>query len=408
MDRRFELLPFNWLTCICFGMAFGPYANTVTTLNNQGMTTQKIALTNGQIYNGDDIFLGHALLIEDEHIQGIFPKQAVPDDYQLVDVQKGVICPGLIDLQIYGAGQDLFSADVSTAALSRIEQSLLAQGCTSFMLTLASNSDSVFKDAIRVFEQANPRVALGLHLEGPFLNEKKRGAHPAEFIVPATVEHIEHLLAEHTTAVKMMTVAPELLDESCAELLLQKNILLSAGHSAATFEQAASSLQHMRAVTHLWNAMSPLHHRDTGLPGAVFNHPTLAASIIVDGIHVDFEAVKISKQLLGDRLFLITDAVVPCEHGIYQHLFQHDRYALPDGTLSGSALTMLQAIRNCVEKVGIPLEEAIRMASSYPANLIERTDIGNLNNGSLANVLVFNENYEVQHVFFEGQQVGAV
>lgn len=370
------------------------------------MKAQKVALVNGQIYNGDDVFLGHALLIEGAHIQGIFPKHAIPAEYELIDVDKSNICPGLIDLQIYGTGQDLFSADINIAALHRIEQNLLAQGCTSFMLTLATNSDDVFKDAIRIFQEAAPRVALGLHLEGPFLNEKKRGAHPKEFIVPATIEHIQDLLKENINAVKIMTVAPELLNEQCAQLLNDKGILLSAGHSAATFDEGTAGLQqHISAVTHLWNAMSPFHHRDTGLPGAVFNHETLPVSIIVDGIHVDFEAVKISKQLLGDRLFLITDAVAPCSKGIYQHVFQGDHYTLPDGTLSGSALTLLQAIQNSVEKAGISLDEAIRMATSYPAKVIGRTDIGNLNIDSLANVLVFDSDYQVQRVFFEGRQV---
>lgn len=371
------------------------------------MATQKLALVNGQIYNGIDTFIGHALLIEGNSIHGIFPKHAIPEDYEQIDVDKGIICPGLIDLQIYGAGTDLFSADVQAETLQRIEKKLLTQGCTSFLLTLATNTTAVFQAAIRLFEEAMPKVALGLHLEGPFLNEKKRGAHPASLIVPPTAERIEALLKENKTAVKMMTVAPELLDEGHAELLREKGILLSAGHSAATFREGVAGLEpNFRTVTHLWNAMSPFHHRDTGLPGATFHSQQVFASIIVDGIHVDFEAVKISKQLLGDRLFLITDAVAPCSQGIYQHVFQEDHYTLPDGTLSGSALSLLQAIRNCVEKVGIPLDEAIRMATSYPAAVIGRTDIGNLHTGSLANVLVFDADYQVQKVFFEGEEVG--
>ncbi|MFD1771767.1 N-acetylglucosamine-6-phosphate deacetylase [Sphingobacterium suaedae] len=370
------------------------------------METKKIALVNGQIFNGDDTFLGHALLIEDDRIHGIFPRHAVPDGYRKIDVHKANICAGLVDLQIYGAGTDLFSAELTVESLHRIERHLLKQGCTSYMLTLATNTIAVFKTAIRVFQAAAPRTTLGLHLEGPFLNAAKRGAHPAELIVSASVEQVNDLLEEDNGSVKMMTVAPELLDEVSANLLLDRDILLSAGHSAATFEQAEQGFeQGIKAVTHLWNAMSAFHHRDTGLPGAVFRHPRVCSSIIVDGIHVDFQAVKVSKSLLGRRLFLITDAVAECRKGIYQHVFRGDHYALPDGTLSGSALTLLQAVKNSVTQVGIPLDEAIRMATTYPAELISRDDIGNLHTGSWANVLVFDADFQVQQVYFEGERV---
>lgn len=367
------------------------------------MQKQKTALVNGQIFNGDDVFLGHALLMEGREIQGIFPKHAVPEDYLHVDVDGGNICAGLIDLQIYGTGEDLFSSQLDAESLHRIERNLLAQGCTSFMMTLATNTLAIFKEAIQIFQQAQPEVALGLHLEGPFLNVKKRGAHPAELILPPTQENIDELLKDDQGGVKMMTIAPELIDENCIRSLLQRGILLSAGHSAATFAEAIAGFESgIVTTTHLWNAMSPFHHRESGLPGATFQHHTAMASIIVDGIHVDYEAVKISKQLLRERLFLITDAVGASKTGLYQHVLKENHFTLPDGTLSGSALTMLGAIKNCVQKVGIPLEEAVRMATTYPAKLIGSKNLGNLNSGSSANVLVFDTDFNVQSVFFKG------
>jgi len=367
---------------------------------------RKVALVNGQIYDGYETYLGQALLIEGDEVHGIFPKHAVPTDFEQIDVHKANICPGLIDLQIYGAGDDLFSARLSTESLFRIESTLLRQGCTSFMLTLATNTLSVFKEAIAVYKKAVPRIALGLHLEGPFLNPKKRGAHPEDLIIRATPEIIDDLLQEADGVVKMMTVAPECMDEACLEKLLTDGVLLSAGHSMASFEQAMQGFHAgIRTTTHLWNAMSPFQHRNIGLPGATFIHPEAVASIIVDGIHVDFEAVKLSKQLLGERLFLITDAVATCNEGIYQHMLSEDRYILPDGTLSGSALTLLAAVKNCVEKVGIPLDESIRMATSYPAKLLGCDDIGTLRAGAKANILVFNAAYEVESVYLEGQKI---
>lgn len=366
----------------------------------------KIALVNGRIYNGDDYFIGQALLIKGTAIHGIFPKHAIPEDYQEVDVQGAVICPGLIDLQIYGIGEDLFSNELSASAIARIDQQLLVTGCTSYFLTLATNTMPVFKEAIQVFKAASSSVAMGLHLEGPFLNPAKRGAHPKALILKASREHIAELLQDSGASVKMMTVAPELLDESCIDLLLQAGVLLSAGHSAATFAEGMAGFDKgIRATTHLWNAMSAFHHRETGLSGATFRHPQVKASIIVDGVHVDYEAVRMTKQLLDRRLFLITDAVASCSAGIYQHVRKENHYTLPDGTLSGSSLTLLKAIQNCVEHVGIALDEAIRMATAYPAALIERADIGNLAVGSKANVLIFNDAFEVQNVYLEGEMV---
>lgn len=367
----------------------------------------KIALYNGTIYSGHDIINDKALLISDGKVQDIMSVDQIPAGFERVDVEGANICPGLIDLQIYGAGGSLFSAELTAESLSHIENTLLAQGCTSYFLTLATNRIEVFKEAIRVYNAASPRNTLGLHLEGPFLNPKKRGAHPEELILKADVEILQDLLEGADQAVGMMTVAPELLEDSCLDYLKAKGILISAGHSDATADESAMAFDKgVLAATHLWNAMSPLHHREIGVPGAVFNHDTVCASIIVDGIHVDFEAVKLSKAVMGERLFLITDAVTDCEKGIYQHVLNKDHYVLPNGTLSGSALTMLGAVHNCVEKVGIPLDEALRMATAYPARLIGRHDIGYLNKGGKANVLVFDRDFKVKKVYFEGNNVG--
>lgn len=367
---------------------------------------RNIALINGIIYSEYDIFRDKALLISGPTIRGIVDISDIPDGYEQVDVGGSHICPGLIDLQIYGSGESLFSAELTIDSLHKIECHLLEQGCTSFYLTLATNTLEVFRRAMAVFEEAAPKVAMGLHLEGPFLNAAKRGAHPQELIVEPQVSVLEELFAEHGDAVKMMTIAPENVSEACVRFLLERGVLLSAGHSNATREEAMAAFDTgVRAVTHLWNAMSPLHHRNVGVPGATFLHPSVCASIIVDGIHVDFEAVKLSKQLLRERLFLITDAVASCNKGIYKHVLNGDHYVLPDGTLSGSALTLLKAVENCVSRVDIALDEALRMATLYPADLIGRKDIGRLAEGTVANVLVFSSTFEVESVYFMGEKI---
>ncbi|SEF53028.1 N-acetylglucosamine-6-phosphate deacetylase [Sphingobacterium lactis] len=366
----------------------------------------KTAYINGIIYTEYQRYEQHALLIDDDKVAGIVPQDAVPESYVTVDVEGANICPGLIDLQIYGTGQDLFSADLTKDSIARIEQQLLQQGCTAFNLTLATNTLDVFREAITVYKEAAPKVSMGLHLEGPFLNPIKRGAHPAELIKKASIGLLSDVLEGNEEWVTMMTIAPEVNDQECIDYLIERGILVSAGHSAATYKEATLAFDHgVRTVTHLWNAMSPLHHRDVGLPGAAFNHDEVCASIIADGVHVDFEAIRISKEMMGERLFLITDAVGACEKGIYKHVLNGDHFVLPDGTLSGSAMTMLGSVRNCVQKVGIPLDEALRMAILYPARLMDRHDIGNLNSGSIANVLFFDNEYQVKRVLFQGEQV---
>ena len=367
---------------------------------------RKIALTNGIIYTSTAILKHSTVLISGNRINQIIHNTAIPQGYEIVDLQGANVCPGFIDLQIYGWKNQLFSAELTNESLANIEESLLREGTTSFYITLATNEITVFKKAIDIYNNHTKRNVLGLHLEGPFLNPAKRGAHPEDLIFTPSIEVVEDLLHKADDAVKMITIAPELMSDEVITCILDKEILLSVGHSAASFAEANASFEKgIKAVTHLWNAMSPLHHREGGLPAAVSNHQSVCASIIVDGIHVDYEVVKLSKALLGKRLFLITDAVAACEKGIYQHIFNGDHYVLPDRTLSGSALTLLKAIQNCVTHVGIALDEAIRMATLYPAALIGRVDLGHIVVGAKANLVIFDNEYQILQVIFEGETV---
>ena len=365
-----------------------------------------LALTNCTIYTSYDILYNNAILISNGKVVEIVANENIPNTYEIVDLNGHYVSPGLIDLQIYGTGDQLFSAELTQESLLKIDKDLIAQGCTTYCLTLATNTLAVFKEAIEVYKKSTLQACMGLHLEGPFLNSKKRGAHPEELIIKADLTQLESLFHEAEGVIKIMTVAPEEFDASCIDYLKSKDVLISAGHSNSTLEEATESFNAgIDTVTHLWNAMSPLHHREVGLPGAAFNHDKVRASIIVDGIHVDYEAVKLSKQIMKERLFLITDAVASCSKGIYQHILNDDHYVLPDGTLSGSALTLLQAVANMVNKVGVELDEALRMATLYPADLIKRNDIGRIEKGARANILVFNNAFEVESVYIDGALV---
>ena len=365
-----------------------------------------IALIPDKIYTGKAYLEGSAVLIQEGVIRGIVPQEAIPSAYQVQDVQGHALAPGLIDLQIYGGGGSLFASDCSAQAAGRISKALCATGTTGYYLTLATNTAAVFQQAIEVMHTYRHPALLGLHFEGPYLHKSKRGAHPEHLIRKAELKELEAWVLAASGSLKMITIAPEEVDSRCIRFLEEAEVLVSAGHSNASFQEAMLGFQAgVRAVTHLFNAMSPLHHRNPGLAGAVFQHPTACASIIADGIHVHYEMVDIAKKLLKERLFLITDAVETSHSGIYQHILNGDHFTLPDGTLSGSALSLLQAVKNCVQHTQIDLEEALRMASLYPSNLIGRQDLGRIEAGCKANLILLDAELQLRKVYLEGQAI---
>ncbi|MES2873060.1 MAG: amidohydrolase family protein, partial [Bacteroidota bacterium] len=204
---------------------------------------------------------------------------------------------------------------------------------------------------------------------------------------------------------KMMTIAPELQDQDVIDYLYSQDIIISAGHSDASYDEAIGFLnQPVQAATHLYNAMPPIHHREPGLVPAIFKLKPYT-SVVADGIHVSFPMIELAKRELGKRLFLITDAVTEAQDGSYQHVFTGDRYTMPDGTLSGSCLTMLKAVENCVTKVGISLEEALRMASTYPAELLKGRKMGLLKAGYDANIIVFDNKFKHYSTYLSGELI---
>lgn len=364
-----------------------------------------IAIVNGTVFTGEKMIDGRTVLIKDGYVVDLIHPAEIPSEAEIFDAGGDYVAPGFIDLQIYGGGGQLFSAYPTEGVMNEIAGALVRSGTTSFMITMATNAGGVVDRALEVLGNYRHAAWLGLHLEGPYLNPSKRGAHPAAYIRKPEKAEIAALLERAKGCLGMMTIAPERFDAETIALLLDSGVLLSAGHSDATYEEAMLGFGHgIKAVTHLFNAMSPFHHRNPGLPGATFQSGSVRASIIADGIHVDYRVLSISKKLLGDRLFLITDAVAEANVGTYTHIFKGDRYTLPDGTLSGSALTMMQSVANCVHHAGIPLDESLRMASLYPASLIGAENLGRVAAGAIANLVVFDKLYEVKHVFLGGQQ----
>lgn len=365
----------------------------------------KTALINASIFTGEEKLDHKALLIEDGFISSITDTSQIPPDFQINNLSGLTIAPGLLDLQIYGSGGKLFGALPDPEGLEQMEKDLLSQGTTGFFATSATNSDEIVIKAIeaaKAYRKKSKGNFLGLHLEGPYLNVLRKGAHPEKFIKKSSLSEIRNWVERAEGEIKMITLAPELQDPEIMEYLRSENIVLSAGHSNATYEQAINFLNNpVQTCTHLFNAMPPLHHRDPGLIAAIFKVKPYA-SIVADGVHVSFPMIELAKRELGDHLFLITDAVTETQLGEYPHVFKNDRYVMPDGTLSGSCLTMLKAVENCVLKAGIPLEEALRMASTYPAQLMKDTIRGFLKPGYRADIIVIDGNMKHHSTYFSG------
>lgn len=369
----------------------------------------RYALTPATLYTGAHVLPDHALLISQGRIEAVLPAAELPADVPRQDARGLRVAPGLMDLQVYGGGGVLFSTHPTPATLGRMEEVFRAAGTTHFVATMPTNAPALMLEALRAAHQyraATPGTGLlGVHLEGPYINPLKKGAHQEEFIRPPDVAEIERWLAVGPGLLRLVTMAPEVATPAAVARLRAAGVVLSAGHSAATFAEAQQGFrQGFAAATHLFNAMSALTSREPGLVGAVYDDAAAAASIIADGWHCDFAALRISHRLLRERLFLITDAVEESPEGAYRFRRAGGRFVDEQGTLAGSALTMLQAVQNCVQQASLPLDEALRMATLYPARVLGLDhELGRLAPGYQAHLTLFDEQFRARGVVLGGE-----
>jgi N-acetylglucosamine-6-phosphate deacetylase len=358
---------------------------------------------NALFFTGTDLIDNQVLIINNNQIEGFADRDAAPADAVRVDCKGSLVTAGMVDLQIAGGGGCLFSSDPSPEALELIASSIVGTGTTGFLLALPTNTDEVYQAAFHTIRKSSHPAVMGLHMEGPFISHEKRGAHAPELIRKPSAASVAALLAEAGNTIRMMTVAPEECPPDIIAMLRNHGVTVAAGHSNATFWQAAGGFKAgIETTTHLFNAMTPLHHRDPGLPGAAFVSDKAFASIIADGIHVDYTMLSIAKRVMKERLFLVSDAVEENETGAYRHVRQEDRYTLSDGTLSGARLTMLDAVRNCITHAGIDKYEAIRMATLCPARLIKAEDRGVIAPGCRADLMIIDSEMRLKGVCFNG------
>lgn len=316
----------------------------------------------------------------------------------------GFLCAGFIDLQVYGGGGKLFSNQQTTEAIQATFDEHVQTGTTHFQITLNCSPKESMWRAIEASKNYQGFGLIGLHLEGPFFNPIRRGAHQEAFVQKPDHDFLNELIDQTAGLPTYLTVAPEMFAEQELMQLIESPLMLSIGHSEASFEEAKSAINvGIPRITHLFNAMSQWQSRALGIVGASFMSDAWT-SIIVDGQHCDFDSVRLAKKLKGPKLFLITDAVTHDESGPYFFSKKGERFTNDQGTLSGSALTMEKAVQNCVNEVGIPLDEALRMATVYPAQVVNRYhEIGSIGLGKKACFVHLSDDLKVQQVWYDGQ-----
>ncbi|AWP33637.1 N-acetylglucosamine-6-phosphate deacetylase [Pantoea sp. PNT01] len=377
------------------------------------------ALVNGRIYSGHEVLDNHAVVVADGLIARVCPRESLPANIEQRDMAGAMIAPGFIDLQLNGCGGVQFNDSLDALSIETLETMQRANeksGCTSFLPTLITSSDALMKRAIetmRAYLQKHQHQALGLHLEGPWLSKAKKGTHDPALIRLPDAAMVQYL-CDNADVITKVTLAPENAGSEVIRQLTDARIIVSAGHSNATYEEAKAGFSAgVRFATHLYNAMPAFAGREPGLIGALFDSPDVYCGIIADGLHVHYANVRNAKRIKGDKLVLVTDATAPAGADISEFIFAGKTIYYRDGlcvdengTLSGSALTMIEAVQNSVEHVGIALDEALRMASLYPARAmgVER-QLGSIEAGKIANLTVFTRDFKIIKTFVNGDDV---
>ena len=377
------------------------------------------ALTHGRIYTGHEILDDHAIVIANGLIERVCPLAELPPEIEQRSLNGAVISPGFIDVQLNGCGGVQFNdtADaVTVETLEIMQKANEKSGCTSYLPTLITSSDDLMKQGIRVMREylaKHPNQALGLHLEGPWLNMVKKGTHNPDYVRKPDAELVDYMCANADVITKV-TLAPERVEPEVIRKLVAAGIVVSAGHSNATLKEAKVGFRAgITFATHLYNAMPYITGREPGLAGAIFDEPDVYCGIIVDGMHVDYANVRNAKRLKGDKLCLVTDATAPAGANIDQFIFAgktiYYRNGLcvdENGTLSGSSLTMIEGVRNLVEHCGVALDEVLRMATLYPARAIGvDKQLGSIAPGMVANLTAFTRDYKITKTIVNGNEV---
>lgn len=384
-----------------------------------------LILLNGTIYQPQQILPNGHIWIENGRIKAISSKpfQDIPAGTLVIDVEGQIIAPGFIDLHIYGGG-GASVLDAEAAAVETVLHTHAQYGTTGMLVSTVTAEIPVLLKALSAVNQVAQKSpaetqgakVLGVHLESCFLAPERRGAHKLEWLQRPSIELFQELQAASGNRIKLMTIAPEL--DGAPELIehvWREGVVASFGHSAADYTTAVQWIRKgMHICTHLYNAMNGLGHRAPGGVGAFLSEKEAMVQIIPDGVHVHPAALEVAYQAKGpEKICLVTDALLPAGTDIQEFYF-FDRLVkvtdracfLPDGTLSGSRLTMNRAVQLFVEYTSATLQEALHMASLNPARALGLgAEKGSLEVGKYADVLVLDQDLNAKLVLVEGTVV---
>jgi len=375
----------------------------------------RTALVNGRILAGERIVTEQTVLLTEGRIEAVvLPADPRCRDAVSVDLDGQILLPGFIDVQVNGGGGVLFNDDPSPETIRAIGAAHRQFGTTGFLPTLISDDLDTIGQAIAAVQSSlDARLpgALGIHIEGPFLNWARRGVHD-----PKHLRRLDNGVISMLCGLRggrtVLTLAPEMTTTDMIAQLAAGGILISAGHSDASYAQAAAAIAHgVRGFTHLFNAMAPLAPREPGIIGAALYDQSSWCGIIVDGYHVDPVMLKLALRCKRhDRFMLVTDAMPPVGSPATSFVLQGRTIHVSNGvcrdengTLAGTALDMATAVRNAVQLLDLGIAEAARMASEYPAAFLGLdSELGRIAPGYRANLVLVDDELQVKRTWIEG------
>ncbi|MDI3477983.1 MAG: N-acetylglucosamine-6-phosphate deacetylase [Thermoanaerobacterium sp.] len=374
-----------------------------------------ILIVNGRLLLDNNIVDDKDLLIENNKIAAI--GKGLSGD-NVINADGNYVSPGFIDIHIHGsAGFD--TMDGTFDAINAISKSIAKRGTTSFLPTTMTEDKNKIKNAIKNVYKNKNRVEgaeiLGIHMEGPFINPKQKGAQDEKFILKPTIDNFLELCSDYLDIVKLVTIAPEIEGSlDLIKFLKEKGIIVSVGHTDSTYDEVAAGFKAgITHATHVFNAMRGFHHREVGTLGAIFDLD-ISAELIADGIHSVFPAIRTVLKLKGKKnTNLITDAMMAANlsDGLYQ-LGGQDVYVkdgaarLKSGVLAGSTLTLDKAVKNILANTDLSLYESVALASYNSAKVIGVHDRkGLIKEGYDADIVIFDDDINIKKTIVGGKIV---